>query len=67
VLSFQIKEMFGSGTACMVCPVNRILYNNENLYIPTMENGPELTKRFHKELNDIQYGRKEHPWADVIC
>jgi len=63
----RIKEIFGSGTACMVCPVNRILYNNENLYIPTMENGPELTKRFHKELNDIQYGRKEHPWADVIC
>ena len=26
----------------------------QNLYIPTMENGPDLTKRFYTELNDIQ-------------
>lgn len=63
----RIKEMFGSGTACMVCPVNKILYEDENIYIPTMENGPDLTKRFHTELNDIQYGRKEHEWTTVIC
>eukprot|EP00794_Sanderia_malayensis_P018104 gene18104-19913_t len=134
----RVKEMFGSGTACMVCPVNRILYENEaslaytflifsqpnsmarsltkkvlhpklpiisnlinntightprrfgherfhpggkflsnilhenegyskNIHIPTMENGPDLTKRIHKELNDIQYGRIDHHWSDVIC
>lgn len=27
--SFQIKEMFGAGTACVVCPVNRILYEGQ--------------------------------------
>ena len=25
----QLKEIFGAGTACVVCPVNRILYLDE--------------------------------------
>ena len=25
----RVKEMFGSGTACVVCPVGRILYQGE--------------------------------------
>ena len=25
----QLKEVFGAGTACVVCPVNRILYLDE--------------------------------------
>ncbi|XP_065070508.1 branched-chain-amino-acid aminotransferase, cytosolic-like [Rhopilema esculentum] len=62
----RIKEIFGSGTACMVCPVDRILYKGEQLHIPTMENGPDLTKRFYQELNDIQYGRQEHEWTEII-
>ena len=79
ICSMQLKEMFGAGTACVVCPVNRILYAGEvrkcriiiiiivmhcvmgtvifllqDIYIPTMENGPEVAKRFYKELTDIQ-------------
>lgn len=25
----RVKEMFGSGTACVVCPVNQILYQGK--------------------------------------
>lgn len=25
----RVKEMFGAGTACVVCPISKILYNNE--------------------------------------
>ncbi|XP_069056805.1 branched-chain-amino-acid aminotransferase, cytosolic-like isoform X2 [Pleurodeles waltl] len=58
----RVKEVFGSGTACVVCPVNRILYKDKNYHIPTMENGPYLAKRFLKELTDIQYGRTPSEW-----
>ncbi len=28
-LFFQVKELFGAGTACVVCPVDKILYEDE--------------------------------------
>uniref|UniRef100_A0A8D0DKR2 Branched-chain-amino-acid aminotransferase n=1 Tax=Salvator merianae TaxID=96440 RepID=A0A8D0DKR2_SALMN len=62
----RVKEMFGSGTACVVCPVNKILYQDKNYHIPTMENGPEIAKRFLKELTDIQYGRVASDWAQLV-
>ncbi|XP_020858914.1 branched-chain-amino-acid aminotransferase, mitochondrial isoform X1 [Phascolarctos cinereus] len=58
----RVLEIFGSGTACQMCPVHRILYQGEHLHIPTMENGPNLTLRFHKTLCDIQYGDGSHEW-----
>ena len=45
--------MFGAGTACVVSPIEGILYEGEMLQIPTMEN-PEVTNRCMKELLDIQ-------------
>ncbi|XP_060111978.1 branched-chain-amino-acid aminotransferase, cytosolic-like [Heteronotia binoei] len=62
----RVKEVFGSGTACVVCPVNKILYQGKPYHIPTMENGPEIAKRFLKELTDIQYGRVPSDWAEPI-
>ncbi|VCX15806.1 unnamed protein product, partial [Gulo gulo] len=50
----RVREVFGSGTACQVCPVHQILYQGKHLHIPTMENGPELILRFLKELKAIQ-------------
>ncbi|KAM4825354.1 branched-chain-amino-acid aminotransferase, mitochondrial isoform 2-T2 [Thomomys bottae] len=58
----RVREVFGSGTACQVCPVHGILYEGQKLHIPTMENGPELTSRFQKELRAIQYGTNAHEW-----
>ncbi|KAM9299686.1 branched-chain-amino-acid aminotransferase, mitochondrial [Gastrophryne carolinensis] len=62
----RVKEVFGAGTACVVCPVNRILYNEKSYNIPTMENGPNIAKRFLKELTDIQYGRTNSDWAYLV-
>ncbi|XP_012880533.1 PREDICTED: branched-chain-amino-acid aminotransferase, cytosolic isoform X2 [Dipodomys ordii] len=59
----RVKEMFGSGTACIVCPVANIVYKGQVLHIPTMENGPKLTSRIFTKLNDIQYGREESDWT----
>uniref|UniRef100_A0A8D3A5B4 Branched-chain-amino-acid aminotransferase n=1 Tax=Scophthalmus maximus TaxID=52904 RepID=A0A8D3A5B4_SCOMX len=50
----RILEMFGAGTACVVCPVGSLLYGGKTYQIPTMQNGPDMAKRFHKELTDIQ-------------
>nr|XP_025705753.1 branched-chain-amino-acid aminotransferase, mitochondrial [Callorhinus ursinus] len=58
----RVREVFGSGTACQVCPVHQILYQGKHLHIPTMENGPELILRFLKELKAIQYGAGPHEW-----
>ena len=49
----QVKEVFGSGTACIVCPVEKIMYLGEQLDIPTMKDA-KITNRFHKQLSDIQ-------------
>lgn len=62
----RVREVFGAGTACVVCPVGSLLYKGQTYQIPTMQNGPELATRFFKELTDIQYGRTKRDWAPVV-
>ncbi|XP_075838420.1 branched-chain-amino-acid aminotransferase, cytosolic isoform X1 [Microtus pennsylvanicus] len=62
----RVKEMFGSGTAGIVCPVSGVLYKGQMLHIPTMENGPKLASRILEKLTDIQYGREESDWTIVL-
>ncbi|KAM9746555.1 branched-chain-amino-acid aminotransferase, cytosolic-like isoform 3-T3 [Menidia menidia] len=62
----RVLEVFGAGTACVVCPVGSLLYRGKTYQIPTMQNGPDLAKRFYKELTDIQYGRKGSDWAPLV-
>ncbi|GAB1601681.1 branched-chain-amino-acid aminotransferase, cytosolic-like [Argonauta hians] len=62
----RILEIFGAGTACVVCPVEKMIYNNEEIALPTMVNGAQLTNRFLSTLLDIQFGKVEHKWAEVI-
>ncbi|XP_007966124.3 branched-chain-amino-acid aminotransferase, cytosolic isoform X4 [Chlorocebus sabaeus] len=62
----RVREMFGSGTACVVCPVSDILYKGETIHIPTMENGAKLASRILSKLTDIQYGREESDWTIVL-
>ncbi|XP_051976902.1 branched-chain-amino-acid aminotransferase, cytosolic-like [Xyrauchen texanus] len=62
----RVKEMFGSGTACVVSPVGRILYQGENLHIPCEGNCPPIASRLMKELTDIQYGRTPSDWSFVV-
>ncbi|XP_017565868.1 branched-chain-amino-acid aminotransferase, mitochondrial [Pygocentrus nattereri] len=62
----RVREVFGAGTACVVCPVGSLLYKGQTYQIPTMQNGPELATRFFKELTDIQYGRIKRDWSPVV-
>lgn len=62
----RVQEVFGSGTACVVCPVEEIQYLDEVLEIPTMQTGAKVAKRAYQELTDIQYGRTKHEWALLV-
>ena len=64
----QLVEIFGTGTACVVCPVDSILYKNQRIEIPTMTTGAVIMSRVAKELNDIQYGKVDGPqdWSIKI-
>ncbi|XP_068193902.1 branched-chain-amino-acid aminotransferase, mitochondrial [Antennarius striatus] len=63
----RVLEVFGAGTACVVCPVGSLLYGGKKYEIPTMKNGPDLAKKFYKELTDIQYGRTASDWAPLVA
>jgi len=56
----RVLEMFGAGTASVVCPVNRVEYNGRLLTIPT-DGGLPLATRFLTTLSDIQYGVVNRP------
>jgi len=62
----RLLEMFGAGTACVVCPVGKIHYLNEDLLIPTLDHSDPLTLKFYNALMDIQYGRVRHEWSVPI-
>uniref|UniRef100_A0A665TMA2 Branched-chain-amino-acid aminotransferase n=1 Tax=Echeneis naucrates TaxID=173247 RepID=A0A665TMA2_ECHNA len=56
----RVKELFGSGTACMICPIGHIIYQGQNLHIPCHDENSQLTSRISKELTDIQVGGCVH-------
>jgi len=62
----KLLEMFGCGTAAVVSPVGAVCYEGREIAIPQMTPETSLAQRFHKELTDIQYGRKQHPWSVEI-
>lgn len=62
----RVKEIFGAGTACIVCPVKEIIYEGRCYQIPTMEEGAPITNKFLKALTDIQYGHVESDWVETL-
>ncbi|XP_062141957.1 branched-chain-amino-acid aminotransferase, cytosolic-like [Drosophila sulfurigaster albostrigata] len=62
----RLLELFGTGTACVVSPINRINYLGQDLYIPTMEQEKPVHELIRETLTDIQYGKVDHPWSVVI-
>lgn len=68
----QLLEMFGSGTACIVCPISSInLKDGRKIVVPTYNlNDPSqsyaLTHRILSSITDIQYGKIPHPWAQEL-
>lgn len=59
----RLLEMFGCGTACVICPIERLVHRGDDLYIPTMEQKDPLATRVLKAITDIQYGVVPHSWA----
>jgi branched-chain amino acid aminotransferase len=62
----RLLELFGTGTALVVCPIERINYVGEDLHIPTMKQEKPLFRRILNQLTDIQYGKEDHPWGITI-
>ncbi|HEY6934557.1 MAG TPA: branched-chain amino acid aminotransferase [Marmoricola sp.] len=60
VASGEITEVFACGTAAVVTPVGRLLWDGGEAPSATGdEEGGELTMRIRQELVDIQFGRAE--------
>ncbi|KHJ47071.1 putative branched-chain-amino-acid transaminase 1 [Trichuris suis] len=67
----RVIEIFGSGTAVIVSPIDKIIYRKGDTCtvheIPTMKNA-ELSQRCFKSITDIQTGASERPdWTLLIA
>lgn len=67
----RVIELFGTGTAAVISPVNRILYREDEFEIPLNKNDPtakigEYALTFLSKLQDIQYGQYGHQWSIEI-
>lgn len=59
----RVKELFGAGTACVVCPIGKVLFKDVMYDIPTMSEGAPLATRFLNTLTDIHYGKVKSDWT----
>jgi len=59
----ELEEIFGAGTAAVICPVASIGYQDELFTVASAPPGA-LTLRLYDELTGIQYGKIEdrHDW-----
>ena len=63
-----LLEIFGSGTACIIQPVKRLVRKNGEA-LSTRRDTPKedmVSEQVYKAITDIQYGRIDHPWAQSI-
>lgn len=66
--SNKLQEVFGSGTAAVISPVEEIKYNDKILKIGDGKVGP-MANKFFKSIIDLQYGNtKEDPfgWIETV-
>lgn len=62
----RLEEVFGAGTAAVICPVARIGYQDETFAVANPPPG-ELTLRLYDELTGIQYGAIEDTRGWNLC
>ncbi|KAI0662643.1 branched-chain amino acid aminotransferase II [Cubamyces menziesii] len=64
----SLVEFFGTGTAAVISPVDRIGYLGEDLHIPTGPDGMgPVSRPLWKLLTAIQTGAVPHPWSVVVA
>ena len=63
----EMEEVFGAGTAAVICPVASIGFKGEVFQVATTPPG-ELTLRLYDELTGIQYGKltDRHGWNVTV-
>jgi branched-chain amino acid aminotransferase len=57
VASGEITEVFACGTAAVITPVGRLVWDGGSVESPTGSGTGEVTGRLRRSLVDIQYGR----------
>jgi branched-chain amino acid aminotransferase len=64
----RILEVFGTGTAAIVSPVDRILFQEKWYEVPTTggEGIGHYAGKFLTRLQDIQYGVVDHLWSVAV-
>jgi len=62
-----LEEVFGTGTAAIISPVNKVCYKDEVIGVGDGDTGP-LAQKLYDTLLAIQYGRGEDPhgWCQRI-
>ncbi|KAG2153306.1 aminotransferase [Suillus clintonianus] len=64
----RLVELFGTGTAAVISPVERIGYNGGDIMIPTGEDGMgPVSRPLWKELVGIQTGTVKSDWNYVVA
>lgn len=61
----SMEEMFGAGTAAVICPVAKIGYRGKMLELAPPVPG-ELTQRLYDEITGIQYGKLADPHGWMV-
>ncbi len=61
----RLKEMFGTGTACIIQPVHSLHRDSGQTYQVEFDVHDEktLASRLLKQLTDIHHGRVSHEWS----
>ena len=63
----QLKEIFGTGTAAVISPVNELNWNGK-IIIPGAGEVGELSQKLFQHITGIQYGEvaDSHNWMEII-
>ncbi|MBA3029715.1 MAG: branched-chain amino acid aminotransferase [Desulfobacteraceae bacterium] len=62
----ELMEVFGSGTAAIISPVDNIKFHEKVITIGNGQVGP-IASRMFKELIDIQYGKSEDKFGWTVA
>ncbi|PWN50847.1 branched-chain amino acid aminotransferase II [Violaceomyces palustris] len=64
----RLVEVFGCGTAAIVCSVDRIGYEGVDLSVPVQQDGfGDFSRTMLEQISGRQVGKISHPEWSVIC
>ena len=62
----RLLEVFGAGTAAVVCPVREVVYQGSSIDVPTGGDAGPVASELWRRLSDAHYGRDASGWAVPI-